>query len=126
MGKMLLILLLYPACSFAQGIDSTSSYCSPIWRIWKIVHMAQQAASCDSLVHYQENEINKGIKAQASIDSVLSIRTREKTLSSLEAWQYHRLYNTQIGLTKVEKKKKMKWFWIATGGLVLSVANFFH
>lgn len=93
--------------------------------MWQIVNMAQQAASCDSLVRYQEVEINKMIQEQGSADQLLRIRTEELWLSQVEADTLRRAIKKQDQLTKASvsamKAKKNKWEGAAigatTGGL---------
>jgi hypothetical protein len=91
-----------------------------------MVKLAQQAVACDSLVRYQEFEINKGLREQQSAEELLRIRTDELRASQAEVSSTQGLYQTQVGLTKEAKKQKRKWVIIAIGGIVLAAANFFH
>jgi len=85
----------------------------------QMVKMAQEAAVCDSTVRYQENEINKGLKAQVSGDSLLDVRTKELQASQKEAALNIHLYDVETGLTQEAKKQKWKWVKIAIVAIVV-------
>ncbi len=82
--------------------------------------MAQQAATADSVIRYQEVEINKGVKAQIASDSLLDIRTKELISERKESGNWKGAYDTQYKITEIEKKQKRKWVLIAISAFLVS------
>lgn len=106
--------------------DSLKIYHIVFYKMWGLIKIAQNAAICDTLVAYQAKEISKGLKAQASSDSLLDVRTQELENSKSQGKEKDALYDNQVALTGEEKKQKHKFFWWAVGATILAVANFLH
>lgn len=105
--------------SSAQSPDSL--YSLPISKARQLVKIALQAQSCDSLARYQEIEINKGIRLQTSSDSLAEAYKKDLRLTNSELDKWRTRYSNQVALTKIEKKKKRKWIFIAIGAAALGI-----
>lgn len=95
--------------------DTTRLYSLPIWKVWRLVKVAQIAATCDSLVKYQEVAIDKAARLQTASDS--SLVSKSATLKFVEASrdEWKQRFENQTELTDLEIKGKWKWFWISLG-----------
>jgi hypothetical protein len=91
----------------------------PISTARKLVKIALEAQVCDSLVEYQEREINAGIKLQIASDSLLAVRKRSNELADQEIEKWRTRYANQVALTKIERKKKRKWILTTIGVVAL-------
>jgi hypothetical protein len=94
--------------------------------MWQVVHMAEQSAICDSLVRYQEREINRGLREQESAEQLLRIRTQELWVTQVEAANYKLALEKQETITtesvRIEKKSKSQWRGSAIGATIGGVA----
>jgi len=50
---------------------------------------------------------------EAAQDSVMRIRSRQIVTLELDSRNWEDRYNNQVALTRIEKKRKRKWMWIA-------------
>lgn len=100
--------------SFCQ-LPGDSIYCAPVSRVRKLVAIALQAKTCDSLVIFQEREINAGLKLQVVSDSLLFNERREVVMAKVMTGQYRSLYEGEKQLTKIEKQKKRRRTWLVIG-----------
>jgi hypothetical protein len=85
----------------------------PTWKARELMKIALQAKECDTLVNQQAIEINKGLKYEASQDSLIVIRSRENAIIKIENKDWNDRFNNQVSLTKIEKRKKRRWMEIA-------------
>jgi len=88
-----------------------------MWKVWRLVKLAKQAESCDSLVKYQEKEIRIGLRLQEAADSLIQVKQQKINISEAETLLWIDRYNNQCQLTKIEKKRKRKWRVIAIVGI---------
>lgn len=96
-------------------LPGDSIYCAPVSRVRKLVAVALRCQTCDSLVQFQEREINAGLKLQVVADSLLFNERRETVLAKVIAGQYRSLYEGEKQLTKIETKKKRQRTWLIVG-----------
>jgi hypothetical protein len=108
-----------------QQPDSTSTeiHGVEIWKLRRLVKMSQDGLFAETIIGYQEEEINRGLVAYVSVDSLLDIRTAEIKSLVAEKMNYKGLYTTQVNLTNVEIKKKRKWMGIAIVAILVAVAK---
>src|SRR5262245_53168167 len=88
--------------------DSLETYQTLMWKMWEMVDIGAEWIACDSLAMFQAEEIQKGLNALISSDSLSAIRALQIEALKGTIEESKGLYNTQVGLTGVEKKQKWK------------------
>lgn len=94
-----------------------------IWKMWQLVHMAEQAPIADSTIRYQERLIQKNILYNNSADSVTEIRTQELNSERRRTDDMTGAYQVQVRLTEVETQIKHKWQKISVIAIIVAIAE---
>lgn len=96
-------------------------YSAPRWKIRRLVQIALSAATCDTLVQYQEKEINRGLQLIEASDAELVARSLKQRLTEIERDEWRSKYDRQVLLTNDQRKKARRrtWSTIALGGITI-------
>lgn len=108
--------------------SSAQLYTAKIEDIRKLVFIAQRVPTLDSLVELQDKEIKRMEKIIKADSIILMDRTNMILAIGKERDDYKGLYETQLVLTKLEKKEKRNWRFkailslaVASGVFILSL-----
>lgn len=108
-----LLCLTISSIAWCQPLSPDSTINIARWKVVRLAEIALRAQACDSLVRYQEKEINAALRLQMASDSLIANQVYEIVLSKAIASERTSLYKGQIQLTQIEKKKKRKWVFIS-------------
>jgi len=102
--------------------DSTARVPVERWALWRLIHDAERAYACDSLVTELEKEVNLGLRVEAFADSLLLVKDRQIEMYQRELGISEQRRENQVKFTQEIKKDVKKWKFLAgVGGVLLVV-----